>query len=96
MENQNKKEVFVPVDAPKLSPGMLVRTVVFVVAVINAIAAMLGFNLDLQVNQVDLYEIFSGLFLIASGAAAWFKNNDVTKKARKRKVVVEQVEKEDN
>lgn len=93
MENQEKKEVFVPVEVPKLSPMMIVRTVVFAVAVINAILAM--FNVaPLEVDQEALYNTISGLFLIGSGYRVWAKNNDYSKKARKRKAIIEQIEEE--
>lgn len=91
-EDRSKK-VFVPEEAPKVDPRMIVRTLVFIVAIINAVSAnIFGHALDLTINQELAYQIISGIFLVGSGVVTWFKDNDVTKKARKRKEIIRQVE----
>lgn len=91
-EDPNKREVYVPVEPPKVEPGMIVRTIVFAVAIINAGLAMFGSDVVLDVDQQMVYEVLSGLFLVGSSFFAWFKDNDVSKVARKRNDVTNQVE----
>lgn len=93
-EKETKKEVFVPVEAPRVEPRMVVRTVVFAIAILNAILAMFSVS-PVEVDQEALYNFVSAIFLLVSGFEAWSKNNDYSKKARKRKTIIEQVEKED-
>lgn len=88
----NKREVFVPEEAPKVEPRMVVRTIVFVVAIINAILAMFGIAGDLTVDQETLYAVISGAFLFGSGIVAYFKNNNLTKQARKKSAVEDQID----
>ncbi|AEQ34316.1 holin [Bacillus phage Bastille] len=93
MDNQNHKEqtVFVPEEAPAITAGTLVRFVVFLVAIVNAISAMLGHALNWDVDQNMLYEVFSAvLLLVSAGHMAW-KNNNVTKQARIKAHVAEQI-----
>lgn len=94
MDNKevNKTEVFVPEAAPKVDAKMLVRLLVFVVALINAVAAMFGKQLDIVVDQNLWYEIISAAMLIGSTAWAVWKDNNVTKKARIKAEVAKQVE----
>ncbi|AMQ66648.1 holin [Bacillus phage Shbh1] len=80
--HDHNQEEFTHVEVPSLSPMMVVRTVVFLLAIINSVAVMFGFELGLEVNQENLYQLVSGVFLVGSGIVAWYKNNDITKKAR--------------
>lgn len=95
MPIKERKEVFIPIETPSVNAGMIVRTVVFLVAIINSIAAQFGVADGFTVDQELLYQVISGLFLVGTGAVAWFKNNDVTKKARVRAVVAKQVAKDE-
>jgi SPP1 family holin len=86
------QEVFVPEAAPKVDAKMLVRLLVFVVALINAVAAMLGKQLNLVVDQNLWYEIASAALLIGSTLWTAWKDNNVTKQARIKAEVAKQVE----
>ena len=82
-ENKNEKRmVEVPLEAPPINAATLTRLVLFVAAIINTMAAFFGFDINLALNGDVIYEGFSiFLNLIVFGAGFW-KNNDMTKKAR--------------
>lgn len=94
MDENKKKEVFVPVEAPKVDPMMIVRTVVFAVAILNVILSLFGVN-PIEVDQEALYNVISAVFLLGAGFKVWDKNNDYSEKARKRKAIIEQVEEDE-
>ena len=94
-EVQKTQEVFVPEVAPKIDPKLLVRLMVVVVGLINAVAAMFGSAFSIELNaehQQAWYEIFSAAWLVGSVIWAVWKNNDITKKARIKAQVAKQVE----
>ncbi|QEM43221.1 holin [Bacillus phage Chotacabras] len=91
MENQDKHEVFVPQEAPPISPGTIVRFVVFLVALVNAVASLLGHELGLKVDQSVLYDVLSALFLMGSSLHMAWKNNNITKQARIKAHATEQI-----
>ncbi|UNA01570.1 holin [Bacillus phage vB_BcgM] len=91
MENHDKHEVFVPQEAPPISPGTIVRFVVFLVALVNAVASLLGHELGLQVDQSVLYDVLSALFLMGSSLHMAWKNNNITKQARIKAHATEQI-----
>jgi SPP1 family holin len=87
-----KTEVFVPEAAPKVDARMIVRLLVFVVALINAVAAMFGKQLNLEVDQEIWYQIISAALLIGSTLWTAWKNNNISKQARIKAEVAKQVE----
>lgn len=91
MENHDKHEVFVPQEAPPISPGTIVRFVVFLVALVNAVASLLGHELGLKVDQSVLYDVLSALFLMGSSLHMAWKNNNITKQARIKAHATEQI-----
>ncbi|AEW47408.1 holin [Bacillus phage B4] len=91
MENHDKHEVFVPQEAPPISPGTIVRFVVFLVALVNAVASLLGHELGWQVDQSVLYDVLSALFLMGSSLHMAWKNNNITKQARIKAHATEQI-----
>lgn len=90
-----EKSVYVPVEVPKVEPMMIVRLLVFLVALVNAVASMLGYHLDLAVDQQNAYDIISALFLLGSGFYATWKNNNISKQSRVQAHVAKQVQVED-
>lgn len=91
-ENKNnEQQVFVPVEVPKVEPMMIVRLLVFVLALVNAVAAMFGYDLNLSVDQQNVYDIVSALFLLGSGFHVAWKNNNISKASRVKAHVGEQV-----
>lgn len=91
MENHEKHEIFVPQEAPPISPGTIVRFVVFLVALVNAVASLLGHELGWQVDQSVLYDVLSALFLMGSSLHMAWKNNNITKQARIKAHATEQI-----
>jgi SPP1 family holin len=91
-EVMKTQEVFVPEAPPKVDARMIVRLMVFVVALINTVAAIFfDKDLNLSVDQAFWYEIFSAAFVIGSGFWATWKDNNITKKARIKAEVKNQV-----
>lgn len=91
MENHEKHEIFIPQEAPPISPGTIVRFVVFLVALVNAVASLLGHELGWQVDQSVLYDVLSALFLMGSSLHMAWKNNNITKQARIKAHATEQI-----
>ncbi|MFP7225670.1 phage holin [Priestia filamentosa] len=76
----------------KIDKGTLIRTLLLFVALINQTLALLGFT-EIPISEeeitstVDLaYLLGSMIFTIVTSLVAWWKNNDVTQKARARRV----------
>lgn len=92
MDNQNKQEVFIPESAPPITPGTIVRFIVFLVALINAVGGQLGYALDIRVDQNTLYDVLSALFLMGSSLHMAWKNNNISKQARIKAQAVEQIQ----
>lgn len=88
---QVPQQVFVPVEPPKIDAGMIVRTIVFVLTLVNGIASMFGFHWNLSIDQAKAYKVISGTLMAASAIWAWWKNNNVTKAARIKQAVAAQV-----
>lgn len=91
MKEAVPQSVFVPVEAPTLDVGMIVRTIVFVLSLINGIATMFGYHWNLKVDQQQVYDIISAAVLLGSGLWAAWKNNNITKQARIKQVVANQI-----
>lgn len=91
MKDAVPQQVFVPVEAPKLDAGMIVRTIVFVLSLINGISAMFGYHFNLNIDQEKVYNIVSAVILVGSGLWAAWKNNNITKAARVKQIVANQV-----
>lgn len=91
MQDATPQQVFVPIAAPKVDAGMIVRTVVFVLALVNGIAAIFGYHWNLSIDQAQAYNVISAVLMAATGAWAWWKNNNVTKSARVKQAVANQV-----
>ncbi|ADH03253.1 holin [Bacillus phage W.Ph.] len=89
---ENKHEVFVPEEVPAISAGLIVRFVVFAVALINAIASIFGQDLGLTVDQEVVYQGATAVLLLISTIQMAWKNNAVTKAARKREHVAKQID----
>lgn len=83
--------VAVPETAPKVDTGLVVRTIIYIVAIVNAIAAMLGYDFNLNVDENFIYEGVTILFTLGGFASAYWKNNNVTKEARIKDATAKQV-----
>lgn len=58
----------------------IIRTAVFVLAIINQIIAVMGKG-SLSIYQNDVVQIISVLFTAASSVMVWWKNNSFTETA---------------
>lgn len=80
----------------KYDKGTVIRTVLLLIALINQTMLMFGKSpldiTDAQVNQLAdaLYTAGSVILTIGTTLAAWFKNNYVTTKGHKQKVILKQ------
>lgn len=90
-KDAEQQQVLVPVEAPNVDAMMIVRTLVFVVALVNAVAAIFGFNFHLTINQQIWYDGISAFLVVASGAYGYWKNNNFTKQARIKAEVAKQI-----
>lgn len=79
------------VEVPKVSKMLIVRALVYLVAIINAGAAMFGIDLNLHINQNLVYEGISYIFLIVSMGHGIWKNFNVSKTARAVAQVAKQI-----
>ncbi|ALO79560.1 holin [Bacillus phage Hobo] len=86
-----EKQVYVPVEVPAVEPMMIVRLIVFVLALVNAVGAMFGYDWNLSVDQKNVYDIVSAMFLLGSGMHVAWKNNNISKTSRVKAHVGEQV-----
>lgn len=76
----------------QIPAGTWVSFIVTFVAVINAVFLIFGKDLGLKIDENAAYQIVSAIMLFGATGHAWWKDNDVTTKARERK---EQIKKED-
>ncbi|QIW88741.1 putative holin [Bacillus phage P59] len=83
--------VEVPVEAPKVNSSLVALTVIYLIAIINAAAAMFGFDLNIQANEDKIYEGFSIIFTAGSFIVGVWKNHNFTKQARIKAAAAEQV-----
>lgn len=98
MQNKKLKEkatepqqVFVPVEAPKIDTDTIVRTIIFLLSLVNSIAATFGFHWNLNIDQAQAYEAISVIVMGVTAIWAWWKDNNVTKSARIKRAVADQV-----
>ncbi|AGK86966.1 holin [Bacillus phage SIOphi] len=85
------KVVEVPTEAPKVGPKLVVTTIIYLIAIVNAAAASLGFNFNIDADYEFIYQGVSLVFMVGSFIHAYWKNNDVTKKARIKAEVSKQI-----
>ena len=60
----------------------IIRTVIALIALINAVLVMLGKN-TLPFAEEDVTEVLSCFFVIATTLSVWWRNNSFTKEAIK-------------
>ena len=91
-ERTTIQSVEVPVVAPKVSPALIVQTLVYLVAIINAGAALFGFDFNIEADQDFLYEGVTLAFTAGTFIMGVWKNHNYTKEARIKEEAAKQVE----
>lgn len=74
-----------------ISKGTVIRTAVLVLAIINSALALFGKS-PLPVDDVMIESTVSFLFVTGASLAGWWKDNDFTVGARRRKAIGRAVE----
>ena len=77
----------------KISRATIIRTVLLLVAIINAVLQIFGKE-TLPFTDEEISEAISVLFLVATTISAWWKNNSFTKNAIKADEYKSQLDKE--
>lgn len=67
----------------KITPDTIVRAVLYIVGLVNLILTFKGHSL-IPVNEQALNEFITTLYLGIVWAWGYWKNNDITKKARSK------------
>ena len=86
------QSVEVPTEAPKVEAKLVVTTIIYLIAIVNAAAAFLGFDLNIPTDYNFIYDGVSLVFLGGSFFHAYWKNNDISKKARIKAQAAKQIE----
>jgi SPP1 family holin len=68
-----------------------IRTFVLVFALINQALVMAGFS-PLPFNDEQVENAVTIIFTVVAAIWAWWKDNDITKKARERKAKIKEFE----
>lgn len=67
----------------KIDRGTIIRTILLALALLNQSLVLAGYSpLPFADAQVELF--LTGAFTVVTALWSWFKNNDVTRKARKK------------
>lgn len=89
---QNVQTVVVPAEAPSIDKGLVVRSIVYLILIVNSLAAHFGFGFHLNANEDFIYQIVSDALLVLSFVQAYWKNNNISKAARIVDKVAEQID----
>ena len=86
------KIVQVPDVAPQLSVGLVVRLILYVVVLINAVADMCGLSVHIVPDENKLYEVVTAASVLITFGIAMWKNHDFSKLARIQAAVAKQID----
>lgn len=84
--------VVVPAEAPSIDKGLVVRSIVYLILIVNSVAAHFGLAFHLNGNEEFIYQVVSDVLLVLSFVQAYWKNNNISKAARIIDKVAEQVD----
>lgn len=76
----------------KIKTETIIRTVVLIVALINQVLTVMGWNL-LPITDDQIAEVISLVFTIGASLWAWWKNNSFTYEARKADEILDSMKK---
>lgn len=68
----------------KLERMMIVRTIVMILALVNQLLVMSGLS-PIPYDNDQIEYVVTGVITVGSTLWVWWKNNDVTRKARENK-----------
>ena len=74
-------------NTPKITAGTIIRFVVLILALVNQGLSMAGMS-PLPIEDGAISEFISLGITIGASAWAWWKDNDITKKARENKALI--------
>lgn len=77
-----------------MDTGMIVRTLVLTIALVNQMLVMAGWN-TLPFAPDEIESFLTGAFTIVATLIAWWKNNSVTKEAKKADEYLQQLKEEE-
>lgn len=80
-ENGEVTEKTEGTEVQKISAGTVARTICLALALVNTVLGMAGYQ-TINVGDETINMLIDSLFIIGAAGAAWWKNNDITKKAR--------------
>lgn len=89
---QNVQTVVVPAEAPPIDKGLVARSIVYLVLIVNSVAAHFGLHFHMTANEDLVYQIVSDVLLVLSFAQSFWKNNNISKAARIIDKVAEQID----
>ena len=93
-DNEGQKVVVeVPNVPATVSPALIGKLVAYVVILVNAVLAILGYD-PIHLADDTVYLVSSVITLVGGFGYATWKNHDITKNARKKAEVTEQVKDE--
>jgi len=74
----------------KFDKGMIVRTVILIIALVNQFLVSFGKS-PLPIADEQIETLISTAFTIIASVWAWWKDNDVTRKARERTEILKEM-----
>jgi SPP1 family holin len=89
---QNVQTVVIPAEAPAIDKSLVVRSIVYLILVANAVAAHFGIHFHMNGNEDFIYNIVSDVLLVGGFVQAYWKNNNISKAARIIDKVAEQID----
>jgi cytochrome c oxidase subunit IV len=90
-DNKNIQTVVVPAEAPSIDKALIVRSVVYLIALANYLAPFVGLHLNLHGSEQTIYQIVSAGLMVGSFCHAYWKNQNISKFARIASQVVKQI-----
>lgn len=72
---------------PSISAGTITRTVLLFLSLVNLVLGAFGMS-PLPIDSEQLNTLISSVFTIIMAIITWWKDNDITEKARERKAKI--------
>lgn len=69
-------------EVKKIDIGTIIRTVLLALALLNQSLVLAGYS-PLPIEDAQVENLITIVFTVATSAWSWWKNNDITRKARR-------------